>query len=338
MGGASLGGLLGVVLAAVLGGSVLAPMKFQRGWRFEHTWLIYSLAAYFTFPWLVALATTPHLFAVYQAVGFQVTAITALCGLGWGLAVILNGYAVTLVGMAVTTGVLMGASIALGSVAAVLLVEPARLWTAYGAKLTIVNAGLMGGVALCSWAGDLRERQQSAGKPGRKSGAARRGILLCLLAGVLSTLFNVALTYGQRISQQAEAYGASPLAAANAVWAIAVSAGSLPSLVWCVLAVRRRAAWQEFGRVTPVANTARCLLMATLWITSTVIYGAAARVMGNLGTALGWPVYMAGMIVTASAWGWLTGEWRGAEGRPSRIMMAGIAVLIALMAAMAQLQ
>jgi len=32
-------------LAAVLGGSVLAPMKFQRSWKFGNIWPAYSLMA-----------------------------------------------------------------------------------------------------------------------------------------------------------------------------------------------------------------------------------------------------------------------------------------------------
>ena len=333
---ASVPGLAAAAVAAALGGSALAPMKYQRGWGFEQTWLIYAAAAYLTFPWLAALTTVPNLPGVYASAGFNPVALTALFGFGWGMAVVLNGYAVTLVGLAVTTGVLMGSSIAVGSLAAVALVRPEVLRTGEGLQLVLINLGLMAGVALCSWAGSLREHALGADAAEHPPGTARKGILLCLLAGILSTLFNLALANGQSISEEAVRHGASNVAAANAVWAIAISAGSLPSLIWCVWRLQATAGWAELGRTKPAANTARCLLMAALWISGTVLYGAATRMMGDLGPALGWPVYMSGMIVAATAWGWVTGEWRGARQAPVRLMLAGVAVQIVFMALMGQ--
>src|SRR5215471_2327269 len=100
-------GFLLAAVAALLGGSTLAPMKFQRVWKFENTWLIYSLSAYFLAPWVVALATVPRLGDVYGASGAKAIALTALFGFGWGVAVIMNGYAVTLIGLEITVGILM---------------------------------------------------------------------------------------------------------------------------------------------------------------------------------------------------------------------------------------
>jgi len=37
--------------------------------------------------------------------------------------------------------------------------------------------------------------------------------------------------------------------------------------------------------------------------------------MGPLGLVLGWPVFMAAIVLTANAWGFLTGEWRNAGRR-----------------------
>src|SRR6476469_3234004 len=115
MGSLHLQGFLLAAVAALLGGSTLAPMKFQRDWKFENTWLVYSLCAYVLSPWVVAIATVPRLWDVYAATGTKTIALTAVFGLGWGIAVVLNGYAVTLIGLALAVGLLMGSSIAVGS-------------------------------------------------------------------------------------------------------------------------------------------------------------------------------------------------------------------------------
>ena len=49
--------------------------------------------------------------------------------------------------------------------------------------------------------------------------------------------------------------------------------------------------------------------MAVLWSGSNFVYGAGARRLGSLGLVLGWPMFMAAIVLTANAWGLLTGEW-----------------------------
>ena len=78
--------------------------------------------------------------------------------------------------------------------------------------------------------------------------------------------------------------------------------------------------------------------MAVIWISGTVLYGAAARMMGPLGPAVGWPIFMSGMILTGAGWSWATGEWREARGRPANLMMAGVAVQIVFMIMIGSLQ
>src|SRR5262249_6745453 len=144
----------------------------------------------------------------------------AIFGFGWGVAVVLNGYAVTLIGLALAVGILMGSSIAVGALVPLLLVSPGELRTPYGAGLIVANLGLLAGVLLCTRAGILRERKQQEKHPPSAHSAARTGALICLLAGLLSTLLNVALTYGADIAKEAETLGTAPFNAANAVWAV----------------------------------------------------------------------------------------------------------------------
>jgi L-rhamnose-H+ transport protein len=337
MGSLHLQGFLLAAVAALLGGSTLAPMKFQRDWKFENTWLVYSLCAYVLSPWVVAIATVPRLWDVYAATGTKTIALTAVFGLGWGIAVVLNGYAVTLIGLALAVGILMGSSIAVGSLLPVLLVNPEKLMTSYGAGLIVANLGLLAGVLMCTLAGILRERKQQEKRPPSGHSAARTGAAVCLLAGLLSTLLNVALTYGADIAKQAEALGTAPFNAANAVWAVAVTAGSLPSIVWCLMQLQKNRNWNLFGRYAG-GNALRCVFMGAIWISGTVLYGAAARMMGPLGPAVGWPIFMSGMILTAAVWGWITGEWREAGSRASNLMIAGVATQIVFMILLGRLQ
>lgn len=326
---AALGGIVLTLVAGVIGGSVLAPMKFVRGWKWENTWLLYSFSAYFLFPWLVAAATVPNLPQVYAAAGAKAVFWTGLFGFGWGLAVVLYGIAVDIVGLSLTSGIILGSSVAVGSLLPLtFLGEPVGNWE----WIAAADAVMLAGVLLCARAGGAREKARP------RDPRFKTGIVICFAAGLLSTLFNIALAYGGGISRQAVSLGADPFYAANAVWSLAVSLGSLPSLAWTLYLLKRNGTWPAFREGSAGLNAGLCVFMGALWISGTVLYGASAGLLGPLGTVVGWPIYMSAMILGNNLWGWVTGEWRGAGARPVRLMLAGIAVQILAMVLLGRLK
>jgi hypothetical protein len=60
-----------------------------------------------------------------------------------------------------------------------------------------------------------------------------------------------------------------------------------------------------------------------------LLYGLGIGMLGPLGTSAGWALSMSAMIVAANGSGFLTGEWRGAAGRVLRLMLVGVAMLLA---------
>ncbi len=69
--------------------------------------------------------------------------------------------------------------------------------------------------------------------------------------------------------------------------------------------------------------------MGVLWMGSNLAYAYGSVLVGPLGLALGWPVMMGCVVLTANAWGASTGEWRGASPSARRWMAAGTAALVA---------
>lgn len=68
--------------------------------------------------------------------------------------------------------------------------------------------------------------------------------------------------------------------------------------------------------------------MRLLWFGSTVIYGGVSARLSSMGPILGWPLLMSVVILTSNAWGFATGEWKGAGGKALTIMLLGILLLI----------
>jgi L-rhamnose-H+ transport protein len=321
-----LNGLTTALIAGIITGSVLVPMRLMKTWPWENTWLLFAVCAYCMAPWVVTFLSVPNVLTVYQSVPSGILAVTFLLGIGWGLAVVLFGIAVDMVGLSISTALLYGSSVALGSLGALVLLEPSKLVSAENLRLVAWDLILVAGVLLCAQAGRVREPSSSSA--GIRT---RRGVAISLVAGVLSTFFNIVLIYGEPIRQQAMLAGADPKLATNAVWSLAVTGGALPSLAWATYLLARKKGWRHFRGVHAVRNTLLCVGMGIAWIAGTVLYGVATSRIGKMGTALAWPVYMSATILAGIGWGLVLGEWKGASRSSIRLLWIGVGVqLIAI--------
>jgi hypothetical protein len=179
---------------------------------------------------------------------------------------------------------------------------------------------------LCALAGYWRDYQPTTVEiPTRVRGA---GLLICFLAGILTPLLNFALAAGGQLNDLARSAGAAEHQAANAVWALAVGMGALPSVIYCSGLLTMNRTWAKFREPASLRNGVLCVLMGILFIVSTIGYGAGALRMGGLGPAIGWPVYISSLLLGNAFWGWLTGEWRSASRQSVTAMVAGMFVQV----------
>ena len=321
-----------IILAGILGGSVLGPIKVMRRWPFEKSWAVYSLWAYLIMPWLAALLTVPHLLSIYPQVSFRTMLICASCGLGWGCAVLLLGVAVNLIGLSLSTAILYGASIAIGSLAPLLISHRQRLFSQQGLWIVLADAGVIVGVLLCAWAGKVRDGNarsrtvETASQPAVQ-GQFTRGLIAALLGAFLSSLFNIALAYGGEFNRLAIARGASPLNAANAQWAFTVTFGYLPNVLVTIVTFSRRRLWSSLPE-GPLTHWLWPPLMGLMFVGGTVLYGSGAGLLGTIGPVIGWPMYMSMSILAGVFWGWATKEWVGAPRRTFHFLVSGIVLQV----------
>ena len=317
--------LMLVLLAGGMNGSFAAPMKRVHGWDWENTWLIWSFFGMIIIPLAVAAATIPSLGAVYRAAGPESCTRTALYGMVWGASAVLFGLGITRLGLALGFGIILGTGSSLGAVVPFVKLHRDRLFTTAG-LLTLAGVGLIvAGVAACARAGLLREAAGGQ-QHGERSFAA--GLVICLLSGMGTTFMTLALNEATPIYGAAEALGTPPARSLNAVWPVLLGGGFAVNAAYCAFLLVRRGSAARFREAT-AANLGLVLAMATLWSGSNFVYSAGAREMGPLGLVLGWPVFMAAIVLTANTWGLLTGEWRGAGWRAAAWAAAGSLLLVA---------
>lgn len=320
-----LAALMLLLLAGGMNGSFATPMKRVRGWEWENTWLIWSFLGMIVIPLAVAAVTVPDLRAVYSAVGPLPFATIAVYGMLWGASAVLFGLGITRVGIALGFGIILGTSSSLGAIVPFVRLHRDRLFTTAG-LLTLAGVGvILAGVVACARAGLLRE---AARTQERGEGSFTVGLLICVLSGIGSAFMSLALNEATPISRAAEALGTPASRSLNAVWPVLLGGGFAVNAAYCAFRLIRRSTLARFHDAT-AANLALVLVMAALWSGSNFVYGAGARALGPLGFVLGWPVFMAAIVLTANAWGLVTGEWRGAGGRTAAWAVAGSLLLVA---------
>ncbi len=315
-----------LVLAGGMNGSFTLPMKFTQRWAWENTWLVYTIFALGLFPPLLTFATVSRVDAVYAQAGTGPVTLVALFGAGWGISQIFFGLAVEAVGIALAFSIILGVAAVVGSLIPLIQLHPEKVLTPGGIAVLLGIALMLAGISVCAVAGRRREAALSEGPIGKR--AVGRGILFCLISGLGSALVNFGLAYGTPLIDAARRTDTSAIWAPNAVWLPLMWAGGIPNLVYCLYLMRRNKTGNRFGMSGTGSYWALAAAMALFWFASTVIYGAAAAKLGELGTVLGWPLFMSLIVITASIWGVMTGEWKNTGKQPLRIMSAGVAVLV----------
>ena len=326
-------GFLLLVAAGLLNASFSLPMKFTRQWAWENTWLAWSLFALLLLPATATWCTVPALMQVYGEAGASLLLRVAFFGACWGLAQVFFGIAVEKIGIALTFSLVLGTSAAVGALVPLLFQHRAMLQTRAGHELLLGIALMLLGVAICAAAGQWRENCLS-GSSGARRSATSSGLILAVLCGCGASFQNFGIAFGAHLLDLARAKGASPAYAANAVWLPLLLGGAVPNLLYCIFLLRKNATVGRFFRVHP-GHWLLALTMGVFWFGSLELYGAATARLGSLGPALGWPLFMSLIVVTASLLGVLTGEWRLSGRKPLVLQWVGVGSVIAAIVVLA---
>lgn len=310
-----------LVAAGTMNGSFTLPMKFTRQWAWENTWLIWTIWALVIFPPLMTLTTVPNLHAVYSTVAPAVIITVALCGAGWGISQVFFGLAVDSVGIALAFSVILGISAAVGALVPLFQSHATlkqEIVVVVGVALVVI------GVGICAVAGRRREAAQGQAVNSNKASVGR-GLVYCTISGVGSALVGIGLWLGTPIGTAAKILGASATWSPNAIWMPLMVAGGIPNLIYCLYLIRKNHTGSRFAKPGTSGYFILAGIMGVFWFGSTLMYGIA---VAPLGTPVAWPIFMSLIVIVASIWGVVTGEWKGAGKQPLQIMYSGIAVLI----------
>jgi L-rhamnose-H+ transport protein len=322
------GGLGLVLLAGIFQGSFMLPSKRMGGWNWENYWLVFAATAYLICPWLLAFATIPRLFEVYSGATSSSLAAVAIFGAGWGVGAVTFGLGVEALGMALGFAVILGIAATAGALIPLLVKPPENFSLAQGIVTGLSLALMLGGVAVCSFAGKWKEKEDAPR-------AYRRGVLICIASGLLSACGNLGFAFGASISDRARDLGVPAAAAQNTLWTLLTLPLFICNAGYALYLLRRNRTGGLYHAPGTLRRSVLAVLMGVMWMAGIGLYGAAASKLGTLGPSLGWAILMSTMVLVANLTGLLSGEWREAPRPARRKLAAGVAQLIIAIAGLA---
>lgn len=321
-------GLFAMLISGFFNSAFPLPLKYARKWKWENTWLLFSILTFWVLPWAVASFFNPGLCEIYANTPWSVFAPAAGFGFVWGFAQVTFGLSFPLVGMAMSFAIVIGLCGVLGSFIPMAVFHPDQLLGVRGAALLVSTLILAVGLRLYTRAARQREADSNpSGKPEERSNY-RLGLFLCVFTGVLGSALNLGFALSDTLTNRLTGAGSTPLAASFAVWAVVLAGGSIPNLVYSVYLLVKNGTFPCFaagaGRESMLA-----VAMSVLWLAGTLGYGVGATFMGSYGTSIGYAIYVTILILGSTIMGVMAGEWKAARPSTYHQMKLALGVILA---------
>ena len=327
----SLLGILAVVCAGLVMGSGVWPMKLMKKFQFEHWWFIGMLTGLIVIPWAITLIYCPNAFAAYAKVPVKTLITANLWAAGWGVANILCGLCFVRIGIALTGAILTGLGVSIGVTLPMivkgsgLFQDAANLTSPAGLTVLAGVAVMLVGVVFAALAGFGRDHALQ--KQEQRSGSFFGGLIMTVIAGVLSCGMSLSFVYGQDpIKVAMKSQGAGEIPATFAVWAVGLLGGSLLNVLYPAYLMTRKKSWRVLG------ESAKELVLAVIiglnMALAVGLIGQGMVMLGALGASVGFGIQQACQMLGGQGVGFISGEWKGVFGTPRRLMYAAIGVLI----------
>jgi len=311
--------LLGVLLHAVgalFASTCYTPQKKVTRWSWQTYWLTQASFCWLLLPIAGAVLTIPDLLAVLHEAPTSAMRNAFLLGAAYGIGGTAFGISIRYIGFSLTYAIAVGLSSVLGTLIpplvkgtlAATMAKPGADWI-----ITGIVVGTLG-IALTGFAGQLKEIDLTA-KSARGEFSLMKGLLLSLLAGVLSAVYGFALEAGEPIADVASAHGAG-MWRGNVVYIFSNTGAFLTTAIYCLYLHRKHRTLGELvalpagpERASLPLNWLLAIITGTFWYGQFFFYNLGHVRMGSY-RFTSWAIHMIMLVLFSNLVGVALREWR----------------------------
>ncbi len=329
-------GLFIVAIGSFGQSSSYVPIKKVKSWSWESFWLVQGIFAWIFFPFLgalLAVSAGSSLWDILSAGGGSAYKVIGF-GVLWGVGGLTFGLSMRYLGVALGQSISLGTCSALGTLIPA-IIKGKDLFSGEGLVLLIGVSIAIAGIAVIGYAGALRAKNmtEEEKKAAIKDFALTKGLLVALLAGVMSACFAFGLEAGKPIQDMALSLGSSDLFALNPVIMLVTFGGFLTNAIYCLIQnVKNKSIGDYFGVPGPVLanNLFFCALAGVLWYSQFfgLSMGKSFMIDSPIMLAFSWSVLMTLNVTFSNLWGIILKEWKGCKTKTINILILGMLILI----------
>lgn len=331
--------ILGIIIIAIGSfgqSSSYVPINKVKNWSWESFWLVQGVFAWLLFPFLGALLAVPEGSSLFEILFSGDGAALKAMGYGvlWGVGGLTFGLSMRYLGVA------MGQSIALGTCSAFGTLIPAlmagtNLFEGKGLILLIAVSVAIAGIAVIGYAGSLRAKNmtEEQKRAAVKDFALGKGLLVALLAGVMSACFSLGLEAGKPIAEAAASMGADKLFVTLPATLMVTFGGFLTNAIYCIFQnIKNKTVGDYFSLPAKlwINNILFCALAGVLWYSQFFALGIGKSFFeeGSIAMAFSWSILMSLNVTFSNVWGLILKEWKGAGRKTMTTLVIGLLILI----------
>ncbi|MCK5462264.1 MAG: L-rhamnose/proton symporter RhaT [Bacteroidales bacterium] len=328
-------GILLIAIGSLGAASFYVPFKKVKSWAWESYWLSQGVAAWLLAPWIFALLTVPSgtLMDIIQESPSQAKWLAIMFGALWGVGGLTFGLSIRYLGIALGQSISLGFCAAFGTLIPPIVAGEALLTTKAGI-LTLVGVGIcVAGIAIIGYAGALKNKglSEEERKAAVKEFALKKGILIAILAGVMSACFAYGFEVGKPINETAARYGTNELFLSNPTLIFILLGGFATNFIYCVYLNIKNGTGKDYLSVPSgvfLNNILFTFLAGFLWFLQFHFYGMGKSQLPAQMEVFAWSILMALNIAFSNIWGLFLKEWKGVSKTTLVVLLIGIIVLI----------
>lgn len=330
-------GLLIIAIGSFGQSSSYVPINKVKNWAWETFWLVQGVFAWLVFPLLGALLAVPEGSSLFELLNVDsAAALKAIFyGVLWGVGGLTFGLSMRYLGVAMGQSISLGTCSAFGTLIPAMFFDKKDLLHGEGLILLIGVMITLAGIAVIGYAGTLRSKNMTdeEKKAAVKDFALTKGLLVALLAGVMSACFALGLGAGEPIAEAARSQGASDLFATLPATFMVTLGGFFTNAVYCLYQNYKNKTFTDYTKISSsvwINNLLFTALAGVLWYSQFfgLSVGKSFLADNAVMIAFSWSILMALNVTFSNVWGIVLKEWKGVSANTIRVLLLGLAILI----------